>query len=146
MRRSLRHLSYVGRGGTLLTTRVETRFPGDILDLRNDPIAAGPPERRVSDAETVVHRATGARGTVDKWHRDWVVLRLLDGTTRRVTNLAGGFAVAGETITLIGVDRVPSSGLSLGRTRVGLDRRPTRPRPRSPGPAACGWRATTMPA
>lgn len=51
--------------------------------------------------------------------REWVVLRLLDGTTRRVTNLAGGFAVAGETITLIGVDRVPSSGLSLGRTAPG---------------------------
>lgn len=118
MRRSLRHLSYLG-GVARFSRPASNPVPGDILDLRNDPIAAGPPERRVSDAETVVHRATGARGTVDKWHREWVVLRLLDGTTRRVTNLAGGFAVAGETITLIGVDRVPSSGLSLGRTASG---------------------------
>lgn len=93
--------------------------PGDVLDPRNDPIAAGPPARRVSDTDDVVHRATGARGTVDKWHRDWVSLRLRSGSTRRVTNLEGGFSVAGETITLTGVDRTPRAGSTPGRTASG---------------------------
>ena len=82
--------------------------PGDVLDPRNDPIAAGPPRREVGADDEVVHRATGARGTVDKWHRDWVVLRLRGGSTRRVTNLPGGFSMHGETFTLTGVARTRS--------------------------------------
>ena len=86
-------------------------------------MAAGPPGRHAAADQTVVHRATGARGTVDKWHRNYVVLRHRDGGTRRVTNLAGGFSVDGQTITLTGVDRAQPSGVGSsgppGRTASG---------------------------
>lgn len=92
--------------------------PGDVLDPRNDVIAAGPPQRSVTPTDEVVHRATGARGTVEKWHRDWVVLRLRGGSTRRVNNLAGGFSMHGETFSLTGVSRTPTS-TAVRRTASG---------------------------
>ncbi|MEZ5382959.1 MAG: DUF3097 family protein [Microthrixaceae bacterium] len=94
-------------------------LPNDVLALGNDPIAAGPPDVRVGASQEVVHRATGARGVVDKWHRDWIVLRDRSGVARRVTNLPGGFAVAGETVTLAGVERAPRGAAAQRRTASG---------------------------
>lgn len=98
--------------------------PGDVLDPRNDPMAAGPPKRSVGPTDEVVHRATRARGTVDKWHREWVILRLRGGSTQRVTNLAGGFSMNGETFTLSGVERVRSAAAQR-RTASGSVAAPT---------------------
>jgi hypothetical protein len=94
----------------------------DILDEVTSgpgPLAEAYPRVGATIGLPVLHRASGLRGTVNRFTGEIVELRDAAGREHRFRNRPGAFAVDGETVTLVRPAAPTPTGPGLRRTAAG---------------------------